>query len=151
MEKEETNNTTLQDKVLVDGNGKPIPQCNINTDDTHLYVENQESFKFHKKKADFHFNLSVFFGTLCSLFLWIFTLNFSSNAWSMGNIVTFFVMLISGVGTLMCLKQWNMSSNLIQQMIVDGSPCQMENDDKKNIYCGYKYGNNSKGSGNYLD
>jgi len=125
------------EKVLVDSNDKPIPQCNINNDDLHLYVENQDTFKMHKKKADFHFNLCVFFGVLCVLFLWIFTLNFSSNAWSMGNIVTFFVMLASGFGTLICLKQWNTSNNLVHQMILDGSPCHTENDTQKNIYCGY--------------
>ena len=121
---------------LVDGNGKSIPECNINTDDVHLYVENQESFKYHKKNSDLYFNCSVFFGTLCSLFLWIFTLNFSSSAWSMGNIVTFLVMLLAGFGLVVCLKKWNMSNNLINQMVVDGSPCQMDNKENKHVYCG---------------
>jgi hypothetical protein len=127
-------------RVLFDANEKEIPECNKISNDMHLYIENEEVFNKMKDRADFNFKLGTGMAFMTTLFLWIFTLNFASNAWALGNLVTFLIMIISGVVTVYTVKEWNVSQNVLNQMVRDGSPCQKPNGKKggaTNVYCGY--------------
>jgi len=129
---------------IFDEKDKEIPTCNISTGDINLHVEDTSFFKESKKESDTYFNISVVLSTITCLFLCIFTLNFSTNAWSLGNIVTFLVMSSASISTVYCLKKWNISSNNVNQMIINGTPCKKEvqvekevdgDESKVHVYC----------------
>jgi hypothetical protein len=122
-------------KSLVDEKGERIRECNIELHGKKYHVLNSQEFQDVKTKASLNFNLCISMCFVTMLFLCIFTLNFSSNAWSLGNLVTCFIMLFTCFLTVISLKEWNIQQLTLNKFITDGSPCKKTDKDSTSVYC----------------
>ena len=121
---------------ILDENDKIIPKCNTG----NLYISDQDEFNNFKTKVDVYSKLSIGMCLLTMIFVWIFTLNFANYAWSLGNLVTFILIIICGGTVILAFKEWNISQTTYNKLVLEGSPCMKINEKDKeltNIYCGY--------------
>jgi amino acid permease len=121
--------------MLVDSNSNEIPVCNIIDGEAHLYVQDKDLYHDLKRKNDFYKSFSIVMLCLTCLFLCIFTLNFSYSIWSPGNLFTFILMFVSGALVFLSYKQWENASSSLDQINLDGAPCQSPKDDNNMIHC----------------
>jgi hypothetical protein len=121
---------------LLDEKGNIIPECNIELYGKNYNVSDTREFQDSKTKASLNFNLCISMCCVTMLFLCIFTLNFSSNAWSLGNLVTCFIMMFTCFITVISLKEWNIHQISLNQFIQDGAPCKKTDKESTSVYCG---------------
>jgi hypothetical protein len=118
--------------TLVDSNNRSIPACNL-TGDQNLYVEDTEMYKNTVSKMEKSRLASCILSAITLLFLCIFTLNFGSSNWNASNLLTCGIIILTGTGTAYAFKIWNKESSLMQQMIIDGSPCVVETENSNTM------------------
>ena len=122
---------------ILDSNNRPIPLCNVikKEENIHLYVEDQPLYKEYVKSNYMYKNISIFSCLITSLFFFIFTLNFSSNAWSMGNLFTFIIIIIGGSVTFYSVQKFFTVKTLLDQIITSGSPCLTTSESSNHVHC----------------
>ena len=125
-------------KQLMDDAGKPIPVCNVldETRHMHLYVEDPNSFATLQKDVSNSKMLTLMAGAVLAVFLAIFSLNLTAAGWTLGNILTFALIIVCLYVLTLYGKKWMVGSATISQLVRQGYPCSTDmGNDSKMIYC----------------
>jgi hypothetical protein len=125
--------------TLLDEKHRPVPICNMQDDktDSNFYVSDMDDYnQVSKKYKNYTFMFLAASIVLC-LFLCIFTLNFGVSGWSVGNFVTFLVIIGLFYGAYAVGKEWMENQNLLNRIQNDGVPCYttVENSNENIVHC----------------
>ena len=121
---------------LFDENSRAVSMCNM-TDGNgrHYYIQDKNSYKKNLKARDASRNIALISAVLLLVFLCIFTLNFGSSGWTVGNLLTFGIVVGTFLMTLQFGKQWNENNMLITTINNYGIPCVTAENGKQLIHC----------------
>lgn len=122
---------------LLDENGSPIPICNVidEAQNVQLYVPDTNSYLQLKKTTDGSKNYTIIVSAIMLVLFCIFSLNLSAAGWTLGNILTFLIIIICIYFVTLFGKKWMVSTATISQIVKQGNPCSRTNDNKSTIYC----------------
>ena len=108
---------------LVDANNRPIQECNVLEDDSHVYVGDRAQYeKLKEKKLKFQW-FSGMAGGATLLFLCIFMLNFSSGGFNAANLLLITLAMIGLNGSAYLVKQYMSITTQLDNMEAEGRPC----------------------------
>lgn len=120
--------------ILLNDDNKEIPLCNYKG---KLYVSDQNMFKQTKNDTEVFSTLAFVFIICFCIFMLIFSLNFATGGWHLGNILTFVLMFIS----LFCMyyygSRWLNTRAVLKTLREQSNPCYV------NIENGWKIFNKS--------
>ena len=124
---------------LVSSDHKLVPPCNVVDikNNIHLYVADETSFKKTTELADISEKALVITIGAVTLFCCIFSLNFGSSGWTLGNLVTFLLVVFCGYTTVVTARTWSDSNLEIRRIHESGVPCTYIPDESndKIVYC----------------
>ena len=116
---------------LVDENNKMIPACNY---DGKLYVTDPSKYKETLFDDDSASAIVLSCGICFTLFLLLFSLNFTTGGWHLGNVITFAIMLLSLISMYYYGSKWIRTHAILQMMQESGTPCYSEIEDGWKIF-----------------
>lgn len=121
---------------LFDENSRAVSICNM-TDNNgrHYFIQDKSSYKKNLKARDASRNIALISAALLFVFLCIFTLNFGSSGWTVGNLLTFGIVVGTFLMTLQFGKQWNENNMLISTINNYGIPCVTAENGRQMVHC----------------
>lgn len=122
---------------LIDANRRIIPECNINNEDDNIFARDVEAYNRSKKSITFSRHASLISLAILTIVLSIFTLNFGSSGWTVGNLLTFMILVAAMMGAAFFGRAWNKHYTMLTTLRQEGVPCKLpEKGGNQVIYCG---------------
>jgi hypothetical protein len=124
---------------VIDEKRNVIPNCNVNEENDHIYVQDVNSYNRSKRQIAFGKHALLITLFILVIVLSIFTLNFGSSGWTLGNMLTFLIAMAALLATGFFARAWNKHYTLLETMKQEGTPCKVpQNDNTQMIHCGMR-------------
>jgi len=125
---------------LLDANNRPVPTCNVydESNNLHLYVADVEGYTKNIESKESQKTLGMIVGGAMVVTLVVFTLNFSSNAWTIGNLVTFGLLFSLIIAVFSIWKNYSAAGTLVEKAQRDGVPCTQNVNSQTKVFCSPK-------------
>ena len=123
--------------TYVNEKGEPIQQCNVfdNGSDAHLHVYDVDAYRKTSTTVQQARQAGMVSGAVFAVFMVIFSLNYGSAGWTMGNIITFVIAIASLLVVAASVKKWNEHNAFLTQMRQQGVPCIVSDGATSMVHC----------------
>lgn len=122
---------------IFDAKGNVLPQCNVvnESDGIWLHTEDESAYRKYMESRETYKAYTMVASAAFTVFMVIFALNFSSNAWTTGNFVTFVLLMAMFTGLIKVARGYNEASVMVDTIHRSGTPCLEEKGNGQRVHC----------------